>query len=60
MAGEAVAGMSELAALFDRIDQTCSGFAAALQASQLELYPAVAVAVIIAFMLSSRKGPDRL
>jgi hypothetical protein len=52
--------MSELAALFDRIDQICGEFAAALQASQLELYPAVAVAVVIAFMLSSRKGPDRL
>ena len=52
--------MSELAALFDRIDQICGDFATALQASQLELYPAVAFAVVIAFMLSSRKGPDRL
>jgi hypothetical protein len=52
--------MSEIAALFDRIDQVCADFAAAIQASQLELYPAVAVAVIVAFMLSSRRGPDRL
>ena len=52
--------MNELVALLDRIDQICAGFAAAVQASQLELYPAVAVAVIIAFMLSSRRDLDRL
>jgi len=52
--------MGGLVALLDSIDQICAQFAAALQSSQLELYPAIAVAVVIAFMLSSRRGPDRL
>jgi hypothetical protein len=52
--------MSELLALVDRIDALCADFAAAMQASQLELYPAVALAVMIAFMLSSRRDADPL
>jgi len=52
--------MNELVALLDRIDRLCADFATAMQASQLELYPAVAVAVVIAFMLSSRRDLDPL
>ena len=52
--------MNELVALLGRVDRLCADFAAAMQASQLELYPAVAVAVVIAFMLSSRRDLDPL
>ena len=52
--------MTDLSSLLSCIDQMCADFAAAMQASQLQLYPAVAVAVVIAFLLSSRKGADRL
>jgi hypothetical protein len=52
--------MAEFSSLLSRIDQVCADFAAAVQASQLQLYPAIAVAVVIAFLLSSQKGADRL
>jgi hypothetical protein len=52
--------MGGLVTLLDGIDRISADFAAAMQAAQLELYPAVAVAVIVAFMLSSRRDPDRL
>jgi hypothetical protein len=52
--------MTELLSLLGRVDQICADFATALAASQLQLYPAVALAVIVAFMLSSRWDPDRL
>lgn len=52
--------MTELVPLLGRVDQICADFAAAIQACQLQLYPAVALAVIVAFMLSSRRDADRL
>ena len=57
MRGEAT--MTEFLPLLSRVDQICADFAAALQASQLQLYPAIALAVIVAFMLSSQRDPDR-
>jgi hypothetical protein len=53
--------MPDLLSLLTSFDELCAALAAALQHAAPQIYPTVALVVVIAFLtISSRKGPDQL
>jgi hypothetical protein len=53
--------MPDLLSLVTGFDELCAELAAALQHAAPQIYPTIALAVVIAFLaVSSRKGPDQL
>jgi hypothetical protein len=53
--------MPDLLSLLTSFDELCAELAAALQHGAPQIYPMLALVVVIVFLtISSRKGPDQL